>query len=435
MNKRLVKTSCRWYVGDRPCAPHKREGVTCENCPHEAPVKRRILIVKLGATGDVLRTTALLEPLRRAEPEASITWITAPSAVPLLENIEEIDRVRATGIVVGENLLIDVGAHMVLPYHKAIEAAEEERLGGSAIGTTLRGIGPTYSDHTARTGLPIGLLASFDDFRTSFEIAAERKNEILTRLYGRDPLDVGESLEMLRTAADRLGPHLADTPGILRKALSQNRNVLFEGAQGTLLDITFGTYPYVTSSLTSAAGVSAGTGVPPRMVGEIVGIAKAYVTRVGSGPFPTELHDDSAEVIRDRGAERGSTTGRPRRCGWLDMVALRYAVAVNGIRRLIVTKLDVLDAFDTIPICVAYEIDGRRTETFPRTAEELERARPILEDFPGWVADTSGARAEDALPDNAVSYLRAIAAMAEVEIAAVSVGAAGDAVVEFTPVF
>ncbi len=346
--------------------------------------------------------------------------------------VEEIDLVRATGIAVGENLLIDIGAHMVLPYHKAIEAAEEERLGGSAIGTTLRGIGPTYSDHTSRTGLPIGLLASFDDFRIRFETAAARKNEILTRLYGRDPLDVGEMLELLKAAAERLSPHLADTPDILREALSQNRNVLFEGAQGTLLDVAFGTYPYVTSSYTSAAGVSVGTGVPPRMVGDIVGIAKAYVTRVGAGPFPTELFDDDAEIIRDRGAERGSTTGRPRRCGWLDMVALRYAVAVNGIRRLIVTKLDVLDTFETIPICVAYEVDGRRTETFPRTTEELERARPIFEEFPGWATDTSGARTESELPEKAMSYLGTIAAMADVEIATVSVGAAADAVVEFT---
>jgi len=364
-----------------------------------------------------------------------VTCIIGPGVVvDPLGLVEEIDRVRATGITVGENLLIDVGAHMVLPYHKAIEAAEEHRLGGSAIGTTLRGIGPTYSDHTSRTGLPIGLLASFDDFRIRFQTAAERKNEILKHLYGREPLDVGEMLELLRAAAERLSPHLADTPDILREALSQNRNVLFEGAQGTLLDVAFGTYPYVTSSYTSAAGVSAGTGVPPRMVGDIVGIAKAYVTRVGAGPFPTELFDDNAEVIRDRGAERGSTTGRPRRCGWLDMVALRYAVAVNGIRRLIVTKLDVLDTFETIPICVAYQVDGRRTETFPRTAEELERAVPVFEEFPGWATDTSGARTESELPEKAMRYLETIGAMAGVEVAAVSVGAAADAVVEFTQI-
>lgn len=345
--------------------------------------------------------------------------------------VEEIDRVRDAGISVGDNLLVDIGAHMVLPYHKAIEAAEEERLAGSAIGTTLRGIGPAYADRTSRTGLPIGLMASFDDFRTAFEVAAERKNEILTRLYGRDPLDVGEMLEQLRPVAERLRPHLADTPDILREAIARGRNILFEGAQGTLLDISFGTYPYVTSSFTSAAGVSAGTGVPPRMVGDIVGIAKAYVTRVGAGPFPTELFDADAEVLRGRGAERGSTTGRPRRCGWLDMVALRYAVAVNGIQRLIVTKLDVLDTFETIPVCVAYEIDGRRTGTFPRTVKELTRAKPIFERFPGWTADTSGARTEEDLPDNAMAYLRMIAEMADVEIAAVSVGAAAHAVVEF----
>ena len=348
--------------------------------------------------------------------------------------VEEIDRVRGAGISVGDNLLIDVGAHMVLPYHKAVEAAEEERLGKSAIGTTRRGIGPTYADRISRTGLPIGLMASFDDFRARFTAAAERKNEILERLYGREPLDVGEMLDQLEAAAKRLSPHFADTPDILRGALDQGRNVLFEGAQGTLLDIAFGTYPFVTSSYTSATGVSAGTGIPPRMVGDIIGIAKAYVTRVGAGPFPTELFDSNAEIIRDRGAERGSTTGRPRRCGWLDMVALRYAVAVNGIRRLIVTKLDVLDTFESIPICVAYEIDGRRTETFPRTVDELERAKPVFEEFPGWATDTSGARTEEALPDNAMSYLRTIADMAGVEVAAVSVGAAAHAVVEFAQI-
>ena len=349
--------------------------------------------------------------------------------------VEEIDRVREAGISVGENLLIDVGAHMVLPYHKAVEAAEEERLGGSAIGTTKRGIGPAYADHTSRTGLPIGLLASFDDFRPKFEAVAERKNEILKRLYGRDPLDVEAMLTELEPIAARLSRYFADTPDIIRNAIEEEKNVLFEGAQGTLLDVAFGTYPYVTSSYTSAAGVSAGTGVPPRMIGDIVGIAKAYITRVGAGPFPTELFDANADIIRERGAERGSTTGRPRRCGWLDMVALKHSVAVNGIRHLIITKLDVLDTTETIPICVAYEIHGRRTEAFPRTADELAQVKPIFEEFPGWCADTSGARTREALPDNAMSYLRTIGEMAGVEIAAVSVGAAGEAVVEFTKIF
>ncbi len=360
--------------------------------------------------------------------------ISSGVVVDPLALVDEIDRVRGAGISVDENLLIDTGAHMVLPYHKALEAAEEERRGDAAIGTTRRGIGPTYADRTSRTGLPIGLMANFDDFRGRFAAAAERKNEILTRLYGAEPLDTKEMLEQLEAAAARLSPHLADTPDILRAALDGGRNVLFEGAQGTLLDVAFGTYPFVTSSYTSAAGVSAGTGVPPRMIGEVIGIAKAYVTRVGAGPFPTELFDDDAETIRERGAERGSTTGRSRRCGWLDMVALRYAVAVNGIRRLIITKLDVLDTFETIPICVAYEIDGRRTETFPRTAEELERAVPVYEEFPGWTEDTSGCRTESALPANAMSYLRTVGEMAGVEVAAVSVGAAAHAVVEFAQI-
>jgi adenylosuccinate synthase len=348
--------------------------------------------------------------------------------------VGEIDEVRGKGIEVGGNFVVDIGAHMVMPYHKAQEAAEEEARGGGAIGTTLRGIGPTYADRYSREGLPIGLLASFDEFEAALRLVAGRKNELLTRLYGADPLDVDRMAEDMRPVAEVLAPHLKDTPPLIRSMLEGGGNVIFEGAQGTLLDIGFGTYPFVTSSHTTAAGVAPGTGVPPSMLGEIIGVAKAYVTRVGSGPFPTEQPDGAGELIRDRGAERGATTGRPRRCGWLDLVALRYSIELNGISRLIITKLDVLDTFETLPVCVAYEIDGERTEVFPRTAAVLARARPVFEELPGWRASTRDARAAEDLPANAAAYLRRIEEITGVPVAAVSVGAAAHAVVEFAEI-
>ena len=348
--------------------------------------------------------------------------------------VEEIDGVRAKGIEVDTNFLIDVGAHMVMPYHMAVEAAEEESRGGSAIGTTRKGIGPAYADRYSREGLPIGMLASFGDFEGRLRKIAARKNEILTKLHGAEPLDVDAMVADMRRAAERLVPHLADTPELIRETLASGANVIFEGAQGTLLDISFGTYPFVTSSHTSAAGVAPGTGVPPSMLGDVIGVAKAYITRVGAGPFPTEALDDLGETIRERGKERGATTGRPRRCGWLDIVARRYAIGINGIDRLIITKLDVLDAFETIPICVGYRIGATETDRFPRSAEELARVEPIYEEMPGWKADTTAARKGHDLPREAMAYLRRIEELTGVPVAAASVGAAAHAVVQFAEI-
>jgi adenylosuccinate synthase len=345
--------------------------------------------------------------------------------------VSEIEMVGERGVEVGENLEIDVGAHMVMPYHKAQEAAEERSRGGDAIGTTLRGIGPAYSDRHAREGLQVGLFADFADFSERYTKVAERKNALLTRLYDAEPVDIPATLERLRPVAERLRPHLKDTPPAVRNALKEGRNVIFEGAQGTLLDIAFGTYPYVTSSFTTSAGVSPGTGVPPTDIGRVVGIAKAYVTRVGEGPFPTELHDESGDEIRRCGHEMGATTGRPRRCGWLDAVALRYAVELNGADRLIITKLDVLDSFETIPICTAYRIGGKMTSAFPRTVAELAAAEPVYEELPGWKESTRSVRRPEDLPQAALAYVRRIEGLAGVSIAAVSVGAAAHAVVEF----
>jgi adenylosuccinate synthase len=345
--------------------------------------------------------------------------------------VEEIDYVRGNDIEVGENLLIDVGAHLVMPYHKAIEAAEEDARGNDAIGTTHRGIGPTYVDRYAREGLTCGDLAVFDRFREKLAFAVARKNEVLTKLYGAEPLSLDEITEQMEAAADALTPHISDTPALIRSAIAEGDNVLFEGAQGALLDIGFGTYPFVTSSNTTAAGVATGTGVPPTAIGTVAGVAKAYATRVGAGPFPTEADTEPAALICERGAEFGATTGRPRRCGWLDAVALRYALALSGIQRLIITKLDVLDALPSIPVCVGYELDGSTIDTFPRDIDTLRRVSPVYEELPGWETDTSAARTEAELPEEALAYLKRIEELSGARVAVASVGAASDAIVEF----
>lgn len=387
------------------------------NAGHTVSLNGRPVVFHLLPSGiSVPGVTCVLGPGVVIDPEALVA---------------EIDDVGSRGIDVGSNLLIDIGAHMVLPYHKAQEAAEERARGADAIGTTLRGIGPACADRQAREGLPVGLLADFGDFREKFVAAARRKNDLIVKLHGAEPIDVDDTLARLEAVAGRLRPHLADTPGLIRDAIKSGKNVIFEGAQGALLDVAFGTYPYVTSSHTTSAGVSAGTGVPPSMIGETVGVAKAYVTRVGEGPFPTESVDAGGEAIRERGCERGATTGRPRRCGWLDAVALRYAIEVNGAKRIIVTKLDVLDTFERIPVCTAYRIDGELTEHFPRTIARLERAEPVYEDLPGWMTSTRDVRAAADLPPEAAAYLRRIEQLAGVPVAAVSVGASAHAIVEF----
>ncbi|MBM3307052.1 MAG: adenylosuccinate synthase [Candidatus Eisenbacteria bacterium] len=381
------------------------------------------------AVGD--RTVVFhLLPSGISRPRA--TCVIGPGVVlDPLGLVAEIDTVSAQGIAVGRNLLVDVGAHLVLPYHKAVEAAEEAARGAGAIGTTHRGIGPAYADRCTREGIRAGELARFDRFRELFEQNAARRNELLVKFHGAPPVDVAAELARLEAAAARIAPHLADTPPLVRSALSEGKKVLFEGAQGSLLDVAFGTYPFVTSSHTTAAGVAAGAGVPPSAAGDVVGVAKAYTTRVGAGPFPTEAEGPAAELIRERGAERGATTGRPRRCGWFDAVAVRHSAELSGMGRIVLTKLDVLDAFERIPVCVAYEIDGRRVERFPRSTDDVARARPIFEDAPGWKRSTRDARATRDLPAAALEYVRRIERLCGVPVAAVSVGAAAHAIVEF----
>jgi adenylosuccinate synthase len=384
-----------------------------------------------GHTVKVGKDTVVFHLLPSGISVPGVTCVIGPGVVadPFALALEA-DYVRSCGIRVDENLLIDMGVHLVMPYHKAIEAAEEEARGGNAIGTTHRGIGPAYADKYAREGVTFGDLTNESLFERKLRTAIARKNRILTGAFGAAPIDADDLLARMAPVRASLARHVSDARRVVRDALDHGDNVLFEGAQGALLDVTFGTYPYVTSSHTTAAGVAPGTGVAPGRIGTVVGVTKAYTTRVGAGPFPTETDADASAVLAERGAEFGATTGRPRRCGWLDLVALRYSLELSGVEHLVVTKMDVLDTMERIPVCVAYSVDGTRTDEFPRDLETLRRVEPVFETLPGWMSPTGAARSPDALPAAALSYLDYIAKSTSTDVVAVSVGAASDAIVE-----
>jgi adenylosuccinate synthase len=333
---------------------------------------------------------------------------------------QELDGLVASDIDPTGRLFVSHRAHAILPPHLELDAAREAAAGGDKIGTTVRGIGPAYENKAARFGLRLGDLVS-----TSLEDRLGRLLDHLggelERLGGPRP-DPAALLDACRGWAARLEPLLADTAYLLNGWLDDGRSLLFEGAQGALLDLDHGTYPYVTSSSPTTGGVGAGTGVPPRRIDGVLGILKAYSTRVGAGPFVTELEDDGGEFLRSRGNEFGTTTGRPRRCGWLDAVAARYAVMVNGIDAVALTKMDVLDTFDELRICVAYRIDGEECRQVPATVEELARAEPVYRTLPGWQSDTVGAVDFDRLPAAARSYVEAIEQEVGAPVAIVSSG-------------
>lgn len=319
-------------------------------------------------------------------------------------------------------LFISNRAHLIMPYHRALEAAEEERLGGERIGTTSRGIGPCYEDKMGRRGIRVGDLQYPALFREKVEANVEFKNRLLTRVYGVEPLDAGQIYESYMEMARCLQPFIVDTAEYLNRAIRQGKRILFEGAQGTLLDVDHGTYPFVTSSNASAGGACTGTGVGPSDIHGIIGISKAYTTRVGGGPFPTELTDGVGAHIQQRGAEFGASTGRPRRCGWFDAAVGRYAALINDLDTLVITKMDVLDELDEIGLCVAYEYQGKRMEHFPINVQILEEVRPIYEMHPGWKTDTSKVKEYDELPEQAKSYLNRIAQLVGTDISIISLG-------------
>ena len=356
--------------------------------------------------------------------------ILTPEVIPVIGNgvvidvavlFEEIDGLEAQGINTS-NLLISANAHLITPYHVTLDKVTERFLGNSKIGTTGRGIGPSYADKTSRLGIRVQDLFDEKILRAKIEGSLLSKNQVLVKVFNRRAVTVDEVVENLMEHAERLRPYVADTSLLLNRALAENKVVLLEGGQGTLLDVDHGTYPFVTSSNPTAGGACAGSGIGPTKITGVVGILKAYTTRVGSGPFPTELLDEDGEKLRTIGGERGVTTGRPRRCGWFDAPIARYATRINGLTDIFLTKLDVLTGWEKIPVCVAYEIDGKRTEELPMTQTEFHHAKPIYEMLPGWSEDISGAKTLEDLPANARSYIKYLEEISGTPISAVGVG-------------
>jgi adenylosuccinate synthase len=356
--------------------------------------------------------------------------ILYPHIVPVIGNgviinpgvlIEEINNLRDMDID-AERLRISYNAHIILPYHEALDGLAEEDRGAGSLGTTRRGIGPAYADKSARTGIRMQDMLDLEAFGEKVRLATEERNRIITRVYEADPLDAGEIAEEYKGYAERLRPCLADTQLLVKKALREGQYVLFEGAQGLMLDIDHGTYPFVTSSNTVAGAVCTGAGVGPKDIDEVVGVTKAYVTRVGHGPFLTEQDNEIGNIMQEVGGEFGTTTGRRRRCGWFDLVILGYAVRLDTLTSLAITKLDVLSEFDTLKVCVAYRLGDRKVEDFPQVCGEFAACEPVYEELPGWKQDISGVRRLEDLPVQARDYLDFISSRAGVPIKLISVG-------------
>mgnify|MGYP002532828323 CR=1 FL=1 len=335
----------------------------------------------------------------------------------------EVDELNAVGVPnVEKRLRVSGNCPLIMPYHIALDQAREAALGAKKIGTTGRGIGPAYEDKVARRTVRVADLYHPERFAEQVRAVMKLHNFILTQFLGAEALDPEKVIADTLVYAERLKPMVCDVSETLHEQMDEGRQFLFEGAQGSMLDIDHGTYPYVTSSNTVAGSACAGAGVGPEKLNYVLGITKAYCTRVGEGPFPTELLDETGELLRRKGNEFGAVTGRPRRCGWFDAVAAHYACMVDGINKLAVTKLDVLDSFEKIAICVAYEIDGRITKEFPASIAELQAVKPVLEWLPGWQCETSGATCWNDLPENARNYLKRMAELVDSSIAVVSVG-------------
>ncbi|MHB1594363.1 MAG: adenylosuccinate synthase [Streptosporangiaceae bacterium] len=343
--------------------------------------------------------------------------------------IGEIDGIEARGVSC-DRLLISANAHLIMPHHVALDKVTERYLGHARIGTTGRGIGPTYADKAARMGIRMQDLLDPGILQQKLELVLREKNQLLTKVYNRRGIDVGKVCEEYLGYFDRLSRYIADTGLVLNHALDAGKVVLLEGAQATLLDVDHGTYPFVTSSSPTAGGACVGSGVGPTRISTVLGILKAYTTRVGAGPFPTELTDDQGEWLRKTGGEYGVTTGRARRTGWFDAVIARYATRVNGITDYFITKLDVLTGLDRVPVCVAYDVDGKRHDEVPMTQTEFHHATPIYEYLDGWWEDISRARELSDLPANARAYVLALQDMIGAPVAAVGVGPRRDQTVQ-----
>ncbi len=339
--------------------------------------------------------------------------------------LQEFDQLESLDVSL-DHLYVSQTAHVTMPFHRLLDQASEEKRGEHKIGTTGRGIGPTYADKSERTGIRVVDLMNPDTLRKKLLWTVEYKNVVLDKLYDLPPLDPETVIAEYTTYADRLRSHVVDSSLKIYEAIHQRKNILFEGAQGTLLDLDHGTYPYVTSSNPIAGGACVGSGIGPTVIDRVIGVAKAYTTRVGEGPFPTELEGELNQHLCDRGAEFGTTTGRRRRCGWFDGVIGRYAVRINGLDCLAITKLDVLDQLAEIQVCVAYELDGKTCDHFPGNAAEFARCNPIYKTLPGWQCSTEDCRTLEDLPPQALDYLKFLAELMEVPIAIISLGASRD---------
>ncbi|MCR5794708.1 MAG: adenylosuccinate synthase [Solobacterium sp.] len=333
----------------------------------------------------------------------------------------EIETLEKRGLTCG-HLRISGRAHLIMPYHIRIDELEEMRAGDRKIGTTKNGIGPCYADKYSRIGFRVSELASFDSFCEKLKSTLAFKNEIIAKVYGGTPFDYEEMKEQFRTVREKLLPMITDAVDLVNNALDEDQVVLFEGAQANMLDINYGTYPYVTSSSPTAAGVCEGAGVSPHKLQHIIGIAKAYSTRVGEGPFVTEQINETGEKLRELGAEYGATTGRPRRCGWLDLPVVRQAVRINGLTDIALTKLDILSEFDEIPVCIGYNISGKFRDSIPASLEDYYIAEPVYKTMPGWKTDISGVRTFDELPEACRNYVLFIEEYLKTPISLVSVG-------------
>jgi len=361
--------------------------------------------------------------------------VLTPSVTPVIGNgvvvdlgvlFGEIDGLEARGVDTSR-LVVSANAHIITGYHTTVDKVGERFLGDAKIGTTGRGIGPAYADKMSRIGVRAQDLFDEKILRQKVEGALEQKNQLLVKAYNRKALSVDAVVDDLLVHVDRLRPLVADTSLLLTKALDDGKVVLLEGGQATMLDVDHGTYPFVTSSNPTAGGACTGSGIPPTRIDRVVAIVKAYTTRVGSGPFPTELLDVDGERLREQGAEFGTTTGRPRRCGWYDAVIARYSARINGVTDFVLTKLDVLTGFERIPVCVGYRIGDKTYDEMPMTQTEFHHAEPVYEEFPGWDEDISAARSIEDLPKNARRYVEAVEAMTSVPISVVGVGAERDA--------
>lgn len=363
--------------------------------------------------------------------------ILTEGVVPVIANgvvidlevlFEEIDALSSRGIEVSK-LRVSANAHVITSYHRTLDKVTERFLGKRQIGTTGRGIGPTYADKINRVGIRIQDIFDEGILRQKVEGALDLKNQLLVKIYNRRAVTVDEIVDELVSYADRLRPMVCDTSLLLHEALADGKTVLFEGGQATMLDVDHGTYPFVTSSSSTAGGASTGSGIGPNQISRVIGIVKAYTTRVGSGPFPTELDNDEGERLRQAGAEFGTTTGRPRRCGWYDAPIARYSARINGITDFVLTKLDVLTGLAEIPVCVAYEVDGVRFDEMPVNQSDFHHATPVYETFPGWTEDITTARTFSDLPANAQAYVRAIESTSGARFSAIGVGPARDEII------